>query len=69
MSSSKSPGRGPAFKAGDTITNGTIWLTVYSVTKKDYAFDDAIRLTRFYMPIAIVDRLWTLAELDGEIVE
>ena len=62
------------FKAGDTITNGKLWHKVSGVRKSDYQFDDALTLTRFYMPITIVDRLWTLATdnqgvYEGEIVD
>ena len=61
----KSPGRGPAFKAGDTITNGTAYFIIQRVAKTSYE----LKGLNTYMPIAIVDRLWTLASNEGEIVE
>jgi len=56
------------FKAGDTITNGLIYLTIIRVTRSSYQLKlegdgDA------YMPIALVDKFWELASNEGEIVD
>lgn len=59
------------FKAGDTITdynthlNTNVYMTISRVTRSgSYEFTGGE-----YMPVVIVDRLWTLATMDGEIVD
>jgi len=61
----KDPGRGPAFRAGDTITNGDAYFIIQRVTRTSYE----LKGLNTYMPIAIVDRLWTIVSDEGEIVE
>lgn len=48
------------FKAGDTITNGSIYLTIKRVTPASYEVVEG-GITP-YIPVALVDRLWTLAD-------
>ena len=55
----------PKFQAGDTITNGDAYFIIQRVTKTSYE----LKGLNTYMPIAIVDRLWTIASDEGEIVE
>ena len=61
----------PKFGPGDTITNGQTWLTVSHTTRGGYAFisDDHDRDSFFYMPCKLVDRLWSLATYEGEIID
>lgn len=59
----KAPGRGPAFKAGDTITNGQAFFVIERVTKNSYELKGLFT----YMPIVLVDKYWSLASNEGEI--
>lgn len=47
------------FKPGDTITNGSAFFTIEYVASRGQAYKMVGADT--YMPVAIVDRLWTLA--------
>lgn len=65
------PGSGPKFRAGDTITDyntylhTNVYMTIARVTRGGaYQFT-----TGEFMPSVIVDRLWTLASNEGEIVD
>jgi hypothetical protein len=53
------------FKAGDTITNGERWLIISHVAKSTYK----IKGVHGWLPIALVDRLWTLADEENTIEE
>jgi hypothetical protein len=57
------------FKAGDTITNGQIFVTVQRVTRTSYQLHADNRGPDQYMPVALVDRLWTIANNEGEIID
>lgn len=51
------------FKAGDTITNGDAYFVISRVTKTSYELQGLFT----YLPIALVDKYWSLVSNEGVI--
>lgn len=52
------------FKRGDTITDGSTWITIDYITKDSYKTTNGA-----YFPIRLVDLLWKLADDEAEIID
>lgn len=55
------------FKAGDTITNGDSFFTIDYIASQGKAYKMVGADT--WMPVAIVDRYWTIADNEPTIEE